>query len=691
MSNRKKIAIVIPVYGNADSLSELYRQLDEVLKGQNVDPIFLFVNDRSPDRSQEILEQLAEKDPRVKILLLSKNHGSFVAIVAGLNHIQGIDAAVIMSADLQDPPSAVPELLAQWERGVPVVLGVRQQRKDNFLTKFFAGIFHNLFRKFVMKDMPKGGFDFCLIDKKVIDVLISSSEKNTSLTGLIIWAGFERAFVPYVRAERPYGKSMWTFRKKIRFAINSVIAFSSWPLKLFGVFGITLALLCLIGAIAIFINYFFGNVRVPGWTSLVFMILTLASFQFIGLAILGEYFWSNMEQNRKRPLFIVDRMIGFCNQEEELRIESYASKDDTVPFFSLQAVSKPIRNSLNETCARVLHSRQIILGPEVERFERELAVFLGVRNVVGVANGTDAITLALMAAGIQPGDDVITTSISAPATAVAILRAGARPVFVDVKQDDLTLSPECLEKAIKPGVKAIVPVHLYGNPCAMREIIRIAEKHHVIVIEDCAQSLGTVINETHCGAFGSISAFSFYPTKNLGGYGDGGAVATNNDDFAAKLKRMRFYGLDKSGECIGIGFNSRLDELQAALLSDRMKHLEVQNEERKDIAKEYDQALTFLDPIPSRSGRVPHLYVVRPKDRIRFREYLLQHGIQTEIHYPKALSKHDFLKEHCIDTGTVVAQEACQQVVSLPCFPGLKSEQIGKVIKVCKSWKESQK
>jgi len=691
MNNRKKIAIVIPVYGNAESIAELYRQLDEVLKGRNVDPIFLFVNDRSPDRSQEILERLAEKDPRVKVLLLSKNHGSFVAIVAGLNHIQDANAAVIMSADLQDPPSVIPELLTQWERGVPVVLGVRQQRKDDFLSKFFADIFHSLFRKFVMEDIPKGGFDFCLIDRKVVDVLVHSSEKNTSLTGLIIWAGFERAFVSYVRAERPYGKSMWSFRKKVRFAIDSVIAFSSWPLRFFGVLGVILALFCFIGAIAVFINYFFGNVRVPGWTSLIFTMLALASFQFIGLAILGEYFWSNMEQNRKRPLFIVDRKIGFGDQQEDPGAEPCGSKDDTVPFFSLQAVSNPVRNSLNETCARVLHSHRIILGPEVERFERELAVFLGVGHVVGVANGTDAITLALLAAGIKPGDDVITTSISAPATAVAILRAGARPVFVDVKHDDLTLSPECLEKAVKPGIKAVVAVHLYGNPCAMKEIMSIAEKHRLAVIEDCAQSLGTIIDGAHCGTFGSVSAFSFYPTKNLGGYGDGGAVATNNDDFAAKLKRMRFYGLDKSGECMEIGFNSRLDELQAALLSDRMKHLEAQNEERKAIVRRYDQTLAFLNPIPSRSGRVPHLYVVRPKDRIKFREYLLQRGIQTEVHYPKALSKHDFLKKHCIDAGTMVAQEACQHVISLPCFPGLKSGQIGKVINVCKMWEESQK
>jgi glycosyltransferase involved in cell wall biosynthesis len=235
-----KLGIVIPVYGNENSLFDLHKRINQVFFNSDIEVTICFVNDRSPDNSQKVLEELAAKDPRVHVLLLSKNHGSFVAIVAGLCHIKENDAIAILSADLQDPPEVIPEMVQKWQEGFPVVLCVRNKRSDSFFTKFFSIVFHLLYRKFVMPDMPKGGFDFCLFDRRVADVVIESSEKSTSLMGLIIWAGFERAYIPYNRAERPHGKSMWTFRKKVRYAINSIISFSSFPLKLFGFIGICL-------------------------------------------------------------------------------------------------------------------------------------------------------------------------------------------------------------------------------------------------------------------------------------------------------------------------------------------------------------------------------------------------------------------------------------------------------------------
>ena len=686
MITRTRIGIVIPVYGNAPSLRPLHERLLAAFQNEPIDLTIVFVNDRSLDDSQKILEEMASEDCRVKVILLSKNHGAFVAIVAGLSHVRHCDAVGILSADLQDPPEALPALLAQWRMGAPVVLGVRQKRGDSWIVRLSSGLFHKLFRKFVMPEMPEGGFDFCLIDQKVIDVLIRSAEKNTSLTGLIIWSGFERAYVPYVRAERPHGKSMWSLRKKIRFAINSVISFTAWPLKLFGVLGIALGLFCLISAITIFIRYFVCSISIPGWTSLIFTMLTLFSFQFIGLAVLGEYFWISLDQNRKRPLFIVDRKIGFECEAKEPAAESHENKEETVPLFSLQSVSKPVLSSLTETCIRVLRGRQIILGPEVHRFERDLAAYLGVRHVVGVANGTDAITLALWAAGVNAGDEVITAGISAPATAVAILRAGAKPVYVDINSGDLTMSPESLEKAIRPTVKALVPVHLYGNPCKMNEIMRIAQKHHLPVVEDCAQSLGSTFDGKHCGSIGLLGAFSFYPTKNLGGYGDGGAIATNDPKLAENLKQMRFYGQNGNGECVLPGFNSRLDEMQAALLSERLKILDFQNNERVQISSLYCKELSFLSPIVSSVGGVPHLFVVRPSNRLSFCEFLKRNNIQTGIHYHKALTDHAYLRQQGSDAGTQEARRQCEHVVSLPCYPGLAHDSVREVIRICKAW-----
>lgn len=687
MNKKARIAVVVPVYGNEGSLQLLYERIVSAAEFQHVALTIQFVNDRSPDNSQKVLERLAEHDPRVRVLLLSKNHGSFVAIIAGLHEVRDHDAVVIMAADLQDPPEMIPEMLASWRQGVPVVLCVRRKRADSALTRLFSNLFHNVFRKIVMPEMPPGGFDFCLIDRRVVEVLISSSEKNTSLVGMIIWAGFERAYIPYDRAERQHGKSMWSFRRKVRYAINSIISFSAFPLKAIGLLGIVLGLLCMLGSVYAVYHYMTSDVRVPGWTSLVFLILLLGAFQFIAIGILGEYFWNNLEQSRKRPLFIIDRKTGGTGVAET---EGNLSTDRIIPMYDARTVSSPVKASLLESCERVLRSNSLILGREVESFEQELAAYLGVSHVIGVGNATDALTLSLMAQNIQPGEGVITTSISAPATAVAILRAGARPIFVDVDPEYLTISPEAIERGVTHGAKAIVPVHLYGNPCGIEKIIEMARQHGLKLIEDCAQSMGTTVAGRHCGTLGDLSAFSFYPTKNLGGYGDGGAIATNDSALAEKLRRMRFYGQNDAGECVEQGMNSRLDELQAALLRDRLRVLDEQNEERREIARRYDRELEFLNPVPSRPGRVPHLYVVRPGERDRFQAFLQQAGVRTGVHYALPLPAHAYLRSQGIDTGCPTAEAACKTVVSLPCYPGMNSGQVARVIEACRAWKESQ-
>jgi len=683
-----KLGIVIPVYGNEKSLIDLHYRINQAFLESDVELTIFFVNDRSPDNSQQVLEELAAKDPRVRVLLLSKNHGSFVAIVAGLNYTKENDAIAILSADLQDPPEVIPEMIKKWREGYPVVLCVRRRRADSLVTKFFSSVFHKLYRRFILPDMPEGGFDFCLIDRRVADVVIESSEKNTSLIGLIIWAGFERAYIPYDRAERQHGKSMWSFRKKVRYAINSVISFSSLPLKMSVFIGVALSVLCFLGIAVTLFNYLSGRIPVSGWTSLILVMLSLASFQFLAFGILGEYFWNNLEQSRKRPLFIVDKVIGGVAHGTKF---FDASLCDIVSCFDLQAVSAPVMASLQESVGRVVKSAQVILGPEVERFERELAAYVGMNHAVGVANGTDAITLALWAAGVKAGDKVITTPLSAPATAVAIIRAGAVPWFVDVDEEYLTIDPAGVEAAAAQGAKAIVPVHLYGNPCNMTALMPIAEKYDLIVIEDCAQSFGTKINGLHCGHFSKAAAFSFYPTKNLGAYGDGGAVLTDDPVVAENLKMMRFYGQNQSGECVSQGINSRLDELQAALLSERLKVIEEHNRLRIKIMRRYDEVLSFLNPVPERDGRIPHLYVVMSQQREEFRKFLLENNVQTGVHYPLSLNAHAYLRKNSISKECPIAEKACQCVVSLPCFPGMNDQAMSKVIDVCLDWRKLKK
>jgi len=307
---RPRLAVVVPVYGNEGSLPELYRRIVVAVSGLGLELVLQFVNDRSPDGSQPVLEELARQDSRVRVMLLSRNHGSFTAIAAGLAHTADCDAAVILSADLQDPPEMIPEMVAAWRAGRKVVLCARRRREDPGLTKFCASAFHWLYRKAVMPEMPPGGFDFCLIDRCVVQVILQSAEKKTSLVGLILWAGFDREVLYYDRAERVHGRSMWTFGKKLSYAFHSVVAFSSFPLKSFAFLGLLMSALSCLGIGYVVLATLLGFITIPGWATVVVLECIIIAVLFLGFGIVGGYLWNNLEQTRKRPLFIVDREIG---------------------------------------------------------------------------------------------------------------------------------------------------------------------------------------------------------------------------------------------------------------------------------------------------------------------------------------------------------------------------------------------
>lgn len=684
--NKKTVAVVIPVYGNEETVEMMYQQIVDVFSDTAYEFMIQFVNDRSPDNSQQVLEKLVKKDRRVRVLLLSKNHGSHVAIFAGLNAVKNIaDGVVIMSADLQDPPTTISSMLASWEKGNEAVLCTRKSRKDPLVTKLFSFCFNYLNNKTIFKDMPAGGFDFCLIDKKIVNVVINSYEKDTNIFSLILWSGFTREVLEYDRQERPFGKSMWSFRKKIRFAINSIVSFSHWPLKLFILLGVLLFVSAVLFSGYILLQYFKGTIQVAGWTSLILVILATAAFNFLGLGVLGEYLWNNLNQTRKRPLFIVDKeTVGdSVNSGQE-------APSENVDFFNLSKISDSVIEGLRSRAVEVLSSKQIILGENVAEFENRFSSHTGIKHTIGVANGTDALTLALWACGISTGDKVITTSLSAPPTAVGIIRAGAVPVFVDIEPDDCCLSVSAIKDVLDKhkDIKAIVPVHLYGNLCDMEAISTLAKDYDLKIIEDCAQSFGSHIGQDHCGSFSDAAAFSFYPTKNLGAYGDAGAVVTNDDDIAARLKQMRFYGQNASGECVMQGMNSRLDEMQAALLIERLTTIDEDNLKRKDIAKMYDEGILSDMHILRSSGAVPHLYVIKHPDRDGLRKFLKEnYSITTGIHYAKPLPKHSYIKDLSLgDSNCPNATRISEEILSLPCFPGITVAEVKKIIFAIKEY-----
>jgi len=364
-------------------------------------------------------------------------------------------------------------------------------------------------------------------------------------------------------------------------------------------------------------------------------------------------------------------------------------KDD--PMASLQVPFNDLRprfaanpDAYRAAIERVLPKARYILGPEVEAFEAEFADYLGGGHTVGVANGTDAIELSLRATGLGPGDDVITVAHTAVATACGVARAGCRPVFVDIRGDDYTIDPDAVADAITSSTRAIVAVHLYGQPARLKELRAIADRKRLALVEDCAQAHGARCGGRPVGSFGHVAAFSFYPTKNLGAFGDGGAVFTQDSTLADRVRRLRNYGQASRfrAEEPG-GFNSRLDELQAALLRVGLKQLDSDNAERQRLADRYLSRLRLPALPGSRPGtdHVYHLFVVRHPNRDGFREELRRRGVESLVHYPIPVHLQPAFAHLRGRPGDLPeSEQAAREVVSLPLFPGLTREQQDAVI-----------
>jgi dTDP-4-amino-4,6-dideoxygalactose transaminase len=346
------------------------------------------------------------------------------------------------------------------------------------------------------------------------------------------------------------------------------------------------------------------------------------------------------------------------------------------------------QEEINVAIQRVLDSGRYILGEEVENFEREFASYLGVRYAIGVGSGTDALQIALRACGIEEGDWVISVSHTAVATIASIDLVGAVPVLVDVNPRTYTIDLNLLEDTIKTinkktsKLKAIIPVHLYGHPCDMLPVMDLAARHGLYVIEDCAQSHGATIYGQKTGTWGHLSAFSFYPTKNLGALGDGGAVVTNDDGLARRARLIREYGWEMRYKSEIRGMNSRLDELQAAVLRVKLKYLDAENDLRRKVASEYNSLLNSTSlKLPRVSPNVQHVYhqyVVRSRFRDELRAFLAKNGITALIHYPIPVHLQPAY-EGCalIGTGGLgVTEKVCKEVLSLPIGPQITSDQV---------------
>jgi len=357
-----------------------------------------------------------------------------------------------------------------------------------------------------------------------------------------------------------------------------------------------------------------------------------------------------------------------------------------VPLQDLKAGYQSVRSEILQSVTEVMDSQQYILGPKVAELEATVASYCGVGHGIGVSSGTDALLLALMALDVGHGDEVITTPFTFFATAGSIVRVGANPVFVDINPDTFNLNAGKIEAAISPKTKAIMPVHLYGQIAEMERIMNIAHRHKLHVIEDAAQAIGARRNGNPAGSFGHAACFSFYPTKNLGGAGDGGMVVTNDQALAERLKQLRNHGEESRYQHRTVGMNGRMDGIQAAVLLAKFKHLDDWNSRRIENAHYYTPRLKNIAGVvpPSElpnSTHIYHQYVIRCRQRDRLRQFLTDRGIGSGIYYPLPLHLQACFANLGYHAGDFPAAEtATQEVLALPIYPELTREQQDMVI-----------
>lgn len=369
-----------------------------------------------------------------------------------------------------------------------------------------------------------------------------------------------------------------------------------------------------------------------------------------------------------------------------------------VPFSDLRAQYFSIKAEIDDAVAEVLDSGWFILGPQVEAFEREFAAYCESSYAVGVGNGTEGLQLALLACGVGPGDEVITTPLTAVFTALAVSATGATPVFVDIDPGTYALDPSRLERAFTPRTKAILPVHLYGQCADMDPIVEFARQYDLAVIEDACQAHGALYKGRKAGCLGRVAVFSFYPTKNLGAYGDGGMIVTGDREIAGRVRMLRNGGQRGRYHHVVKGLNSRLDELQAAILRVKLRKLDEWNAARRRWARLYNELLKgsrVITPVEREYARhIYHLYVIRSRRRDDLRSFLQEHGVETLIHYPtpvhlqeayRDLGSRRLSRAEPRERGEELpllrnAESVADEILSLPLFPGLTERQ---VVHVC--------
>lgn len=355
-----------------------------------------------------------------------------------------------------------------------------------------------------------------------------------------------------------------------------------------------------------------------------------------------------------------------------------------ISFASPKRENEMFRNEILTATGKAIDSGDFMLGVSVKNFEIEFANFLSTPYCIGVGSGTDALILAMLSLGISAGDEVLVPSFTAAATVVAIQNVGALPVFLDIGEDDYCVNPDLIKTSVTTRTKALILVHLYGSTGDIESIVQLCKEFGIFLIEDCAQSAGAKYLEHRLGTFGDISCFSFYPTKNLSAIGDGGAVVTNNSGLAESVMRKRQYGWDRNRECVESGMLSRLDELQAKILLEKLTHLDALNSERRVIARQYDDCLSNYEltryGLNTSVAHAHHLYVIEVVDREESLKLAQKYWINLGIHYKKSVHQQAFFQRIPLKQNLINSEIAANRVISLPMYPQLNESERERVL-----------
>jgi len=357
-----------------------------------------------------------------------------------------------------------------------------------------------------------------------------------------------------------------------------------------------------------------------------------------------------------------------------------------IPMVDLGIQYRELKKDIDAAIAGVLSTTQFILGPEGRAFEEEIADYLGAKHAIGVASGTDALQLALMAVGLGPGDEIITTPFTFIATAEAIAYVGATPVFVDIDPKTFNIDVQQVKDAVTEKTRAVLPVHLFGQPADLAPVKELCDAKGLLLIEDCAQSCGATYGGKMTGTWGDVGCYSFFPSKNLGCFGDGGLIVTDNDAYAEEAKVLRNHGSRVRYHHSVIGVNSRLDDLQAAILRVKLKHLERFNQQRRENAHRYSAKLAEIGVIPpyedGKGVHVYHQYTTLVDNREVIQKVLADAGIASAVYYPIPLHKQEVFKDTCAGVSLPTSEKTAERVLSLPIYPELTAEQVDRVVDV---------